>query len=128
MATSTQHEESAPPARAMRRGIGLGVATALALALFIAPASAQPKGGDKAADKSGEPAASDNPDADAMVAVAEALDQMAAGKTDDALAKLTKRFEACTKCEASTRALVLTTLGILYGNGKNDLDRARPIF
>lgn len=111
-----------------RGGIGVAIGLALALALSAAPAGAQPKGSDKTGDKSGEPAASDNPDADAMVAVAEALDQMGAGKTDDAIAKLTKRFEGCTKCEASTRALVLTTLGILYGNGKNDLDRARTIF
>lgn len=104
-------------------GLSLGVA------LAPTPAAAQPKGDkptEKAPDKPAEK--SDNQDADAMVAVAEALDQMGAGKTDEAIAKLTARFEACGSCEASTRALVLTTLGILYGTGKSDLDRARAIF
>lgn len=93
-------------------------------------ALAQTKPNEKADEPKSEkkPGSTEDAEAAALQAVAEALDLMNSGKADEALTALTARFEQCGACEASTRGLVLSTLGILYGNGKADLARAEAIF
>jgi hypothetical protein len=112
----------------MHRSAGhLLLSLVTASALWATDARAQPKD-EPAKREDPPPSGAAEAEALALAAVAEALDLMNAGKADEAVTTLTKRFEACGACEASTRALVLSTLGVLYGTGKRDLERAQTIF
>lgn len=97
-------------------------------ACIVAAASFASASTARAQDKPAEEKPAEDAESAALQAVAEALDLMNTGKVDEGITKLTARFEACSTCESSTRALVMSTLGILYGNGKSDLERAEAIF
>lgn len=98
----------------MRRARELTLA---ALAATIALTSAAPA---RAGDK----------DADGLVAVAEALGDYVGGKSKDALKKLEGALHACqgSACEASTRAQLLVSIGIVYGSGLKDSKKALASF
>ncbi|HTJ83290.1 MAG TPA: hypothetical protein VL400_16340, partial [Polyangiaceae bacterium] len=116
----------------------LAVAAALAAIGLVSPAFAQPAGkDDKPAGKDDKPAGKDDKPKDApaklgdeaaMNEVGTALEALTAGKTDDAIAKLTSVLERCGECETTTRAFVLMGLGIAFGDGKSDLERAKQLF
>ncbi len=104
----------------MRARLLLVWAVLLPLLGVARPAGAQP---DKPEEKPAE-----SKDTDALVTVGEALELLGANKADQALEKLTKTLEQCASCEPGTRALVASTLGIVYGTGKSDLERAQAAF
>jgi Protein of unknown function (DUF3570) len=93
-----------------RRAIGALLCAALALA--AAPARAGEK------------------DTDALVAVAESMNDFVEGKNDDAQKKLDDALKACggAACEANTRAQLLVSIGIVAGAGKKDTAKALASF
>lgn len=97
-------------ARELKRFVAAVVAAALALSPALAAA------GEK--------------DTDALVAVAESLNDFVEGKNADALKKLEDTLKACagTACEAGSRAQLLVTIGIVQGAGLKDLGKARLAF
>lgn len=97
-------------ARELKRFVAAVVAASLALTPALALA------GDK--------------DTDALVAVAESLNDFVEGKNTDALKKLDDALKACagTACEAGSRAQLLVTMGIVQGAGLKDLGKARLSF
>lgn len=96
-------------ARELKRIVAL-VAAALALSPALAAA------GDK--------------DTDALVAVAESMNDFVDGKNTDALKKLEEALKACagTACEASSRAQLLVSIGVVQGAGLKDPAKARLSF
>lgn len=77
------------------------------------------------------PAAGAGPkDADALVAVAEAMSDMLEGRNDGALEKLAAALKACggKACEPNVRAQLHVGVGIVRGVGMKDLDGARAAF
>ena len=97
-------------ARELKRFVAAVVAAALALSPALAAA------GDK--------------DTDALVAVAESLNDFVEGKNEGAMKKLDDALKACggTACEAGSRAQLLVTVGIVQGAGLKDLGKARLAF
>lgn len=98
----------------MRRARELGIAAICGLALLSAGPLAH--AGDK--------------DADGLVAVAEALNDHVGKKSSDALKKLEEALKGCAgaACEASTRAQILVTMGIVQGAGLKDSKKALAAF
>ncbi len=75
-------------------------------------------------------AAAGDKDTDALVAVAESLNDFVEGKNEGALKKLEDALKACggAACEGSSRAQLLVTIGIVQGAGLKDLGKARLSF
>jgi hypothetical protein len=75
-------------------------------------------------------AAAGDKDTDALVAVAESLNDFVEGKNAEALKKLEDTLKACagTACEPGSRAQLLVTIGIVQGAGLKDLSKARLSF
>ena len=69
-------------------------------------------------------------DTDALVAVAESLNDFVDGKNADALKKLEDALKACAgaACEPSSRAQLLVSIGVVQGAGLKDPGKARLSF
>jgi len=75
-------------------------------------------------------AAAGDKDTDALVAVAESLNDFVDGKNANALKRLEDALKACagTACEASSRAQLLVSIGVVQGAGLKDPGKARLSF
>ena len=75
-------------------------------------------------------AAAGDKDTDALVAVAESLNDFVEGKNADALKRLEEALKACggTACEPASRAQLLVSIGIVQGAGLKDTGKARLSF
>jgi hypothetical protein len=69
-------------------------------------------------------------DADAVVAVADAMTEFMEGKFDEGLGRLDDMLRACKgkACEPNIRAQLHLAIGILWGSGRKDLEQARASF
>lgn len=68
-------------------------------------------------------------DTDAIVAIAEAMTEYLEGRTPEAVKKLEDMLKECAKvCDPTTRAQLQFNLGIVYGLGEKDKDKARTAF
>lgn len=69
-------------------------------------------------------------DADAAIAIAQALDEFMEGKFDEGLGRLDETLKSCKgkACEPNIRAQIHFAIGILWGSGRNDYDQARASF
>lgn len=76
------------------------------------------------------PALAGDKDPDGLVAVAEALNDHVGGKSRDALKKLEEALKICqgAACEASTRAQLHVTIGIVEGAGLKENKKAVQAF
>ncbi len=69
-------------------------------------------------------------DTDALVAVAESLNDFIEGKNEGAIKKLEAALKACAgaACEANSRAQILVSIGVVQGAGLKDPGKARLSF
>jgi hypothetical protein len=68
-------------------------------------------------------------DTDAVVAIAEAMNDFVDAKYADALKKLEATLKDCAKvCEPATRAQLQFHIGVVYGLGQKNIDKARIAF
>jgi hypothetical protein len=75
------------------------------------------------------PARAGEKDPDAVVAIAEAMNDMLEGKHQSALRRLDAMLKACAKdCEPATRAQLHLHVGIVQGLGPRSKDKARAAF
>jgi Protein of unknown function (DUF3570) len=76
------------------------------------------------------PAQAGEKDADAAIAIAQALDEFMEGKFDEGLGRLDEMLKVCKgkACEPNIRAQIHIAIGILWGSGRNDYDQARASF
>lgn len=76
-----------------------------------------------------EPALAGEKDTDAVVAIAEAMNELLEGKHVSALKRLDAALKACAKeCEAGTRSQLHLHIGIVQGLGPKSKDKARASF
>lgn len=74
-------------------------------------------------------AAAGDKDTDAVVAIAEAMNDFIEGKNADALKKLEATLKACGKvCTADTRSQLNFHVGVVQGLGEKNKDKARASF
>jgi hypothetical protein len=75
------------------------------------------------------PALAGEKDPDAVVAIAEAMNELLEGKHQAALRRLDAMVKVCAKeCEADTRAQLYLHVGIVQGLGPRSKDKARAAF
>lgn len=68
-------------------------------------------------------------DTDAVVAIAEAMNEFLEGKSADALKKLDASLKTCGKvCTADTRSQLHFHIGVIHGLGEKNKDKARASF
>ncbi len=69
-------------------------------------------------------------DADALIAIAEAMNELMEGKFDEGLGRLDEMVSACKgkACDANIRAQLHMAMGIIWGSGRKDVDKAREEF